>query len=123
VTADRPGIRLAVHGELHTRLQRTAQQLWHAAAGVEDAPDAGAAVLLRATIEAAGDACAEASDVWVYDPVAAVRHVYAAHVLLRTNERAYHEVAGATRATTVAEIEHAYVASREVVEELYLAIR
>jgi hypothetical protein len=112
-----------MHGELHTRLQRTAQQLWHAAAGVEDEPDVAGAVLLRATIEAAGDACAEASDVWVYDPVAAVRHVYAAHVLLRTNERAYHEVAGATRVSPATGIEHAYIASREVVEELYLAIR
>ncbi len=107
---------------MQIQLQRTSQQLWRAAAGLDGLAELPAAILLRATVESAADACSEASDVWTRDPVAAVRHVYAAQLLLRTNERAFHDIAAAARHSAPPEIEHTYLASREIVEELFLAI-
>jgi hypothetical protein len=78
--------------DIQTQLQRTALALKSQAARLTELPPMPPVLMLRLTVEAAADCCAEASAVFSIDPVAAVRHVHAAYVLVRTNGRSFEEI-------------------------------
>ena len=79
-------------------------------------------LMLRLTIEAAADSCAEASAVFSIDPVAAVRHVHAAHVLVRTNGRAFAEIAEAVQLEFPPQIADAYAAAADALDAMWATI-